>query len=224
MRSHLANSSNKASPKKKTSNKSSAHEKTNNFQRIRELSRKQQSVLSLALLERMKPNYQLFAHVTEFPQPYTLDNIANSLWEKLLVKNAKVNFAVMEEKIEALTPDELDFDVYGVYPAIYYCTGLLTYINGEQSEEDYDSVAIAKISQGCIVHLIEYQAGDIELENDVIREHELMTAEMSVLTDLIDWLSTTRLKDLDLKSIRNKALEIVFADGVTNIGIELESE
>jgi hypothetical protein len=44
------------------------------------------------------------------------------------------------------------------------------------------------------------------------------------LTDLIDWLSTTRLKDLDLKSIRSKALEIVFADGVTNIGIELESE
>lgn len=215
----MASSSNKASSKQKAT-----HSKTNNFQRIRELSRKQQSVLSLALLERMKPNYQLFAHVTEFPQPHNLDNIVNSLWEKLLVKNAKVNFVAMEEKIESLTPDEMDFDMYGVYPAIYYCTGLLTYINGEQSEEDYDSVAIAKISQGCIVHLIEYQAGDTELDNEFIREHELMTAEMSILTELIDWLSNTRLKDLDLKTIRNKALDIVLADGVTNIGIELESE
>lgn len=206
----------------KKSNEKSTHLKTNNFQRVRELSKKQQGVLSLALLERMKPNYQLFAQVTEYPQSYNLDNIVNSLWEKLLVKGAKVNFSILEEKIESLTPDELDFDMYGVYPAIYYCTGLLTYINGELSEDEYDSVAIAKISQGCIVHLIEYQAGETELANEAIREHELMVAEMSVLTELLDWLSTTRLKDLDLKAIRNKALEIVFADGVTNIGIELE--
>ena len=199
-----------------------AHSKNNNFQRIRELSRKQQGVLSLTLLERMKPNYQLFAHVTDFPQPYNLDNMVNSLWERLLVKGTKVNFSAMEEKIEELTPDEADFDMYGVYPAIYYCTGLLTYISGELSEEEYDAVAIAKISQGCIVHLIEYQAGDIELDNEAIREHELMTAEMSMLTELLDWLSTTRLKDLDLKAIRTAALEIAFADGVTNIGIELD--
>ncbi|MBU2919409.1 MAG: hypothetical protein ACJAZB_000293 [Psychrosphaera sp.] len=205
-----------------SSNEKSVHLKTNNFQRVRELSRKQQGVLSLALLERMKPNYQLFAQVTEFPQDYNLDNIVNSLWEKLLVKGAKVNFSILEEKIESLTPDELDFDMYGVYPAIYFCTGLLTYINGELSEDEYDSVAIAKISQGCIVHLIEYQAGETELDNESIREHELMAAEMSVLTELLDWLSTTRLKDLDLKAIRTKALDIVFADGVTNIGIELE--
>jgi uncharacterized protein YjaG (DUF416 family) len=205
-----------------SSNEKSVHLKTNNFQRVRELARKQQGVLSLALLERMKPNYQLFAQVTEFPQDYNLDNIVNSLWEKLLVKGAKVNFSILEEKIESLTPDELDFDMYGVYPAIYFCTGLLTYINGELSEDEYDSVAIAKISQGCIVHLIEYQAGETELDNESIREHELMAAEMSVLTELLDWLSTTRLKDLDLKAIRTKALDIVFADGVTNIGIELE--
>ncbi|MDU0113748.1 YjaG family protein [Psychrosphaera aquimarina] len=205
-----------------SSNEKSVHLKTNNFQRVRELSRKQQGVLSLALLERMKPNYQLFAQVTEFPQDYNLDNIVNSLWEKLLVKGAKVNFSILEEKIESLTPDELDFDMYGVYPAIYFCTGLLTYINGELSEDEYDSVAIAKISQGCIVHLIEYQAGETELDNESIREHELMAAEMSVLTELLDWLSITRLKDLDLKAIRTKALDIVFADGVTNIGIELE--
>ena len=96
------------------------HSKNNNFQRIRELSRKQQGVLSLTLLERMKPNYQLFAQVTEFPQPHNLDNMVNSLWERLLVKGTKVNLSAMEEKIEQLTPDELEFDMYGVYPAIYY--------------------------------------------------------------------------------------------------------
>ena len=187
-----------------SSNEKSVHLKTNNFQRVRELSRKQQGVLSLALLERMKPNYQLFG------------------WGGGGGRGGGVGWAGGGGGGGWGGGGGRDFDMYGVYPAIYFCTGLLTYINGELSEDEYDSVAIAKISQGCIVHLIEYQAGETELDNESIREHELMAAEMSVLTELLDWLSTTRLKDLDLKAIRTKALDIVFADGVTNIGIELE--
>ena len=121
---------------------------------------KQQAILSLMLLQRMLPNYQLFVAVTEFPQPHQIDNIMNSLWERLLIQGAKLNFAALEEKVEALTPDEAAYDMYGVYPAIYFCTGLLTYIAGEQNDDEYDAVAIAKVSQGCIVHLIEYQAGN----------------------------------------------------------------
>ena len=196
--------------------------KMNNFQRIRELPRRQQSVLSLALLERMKPNYELFVAVTEFPQPYVLDNMMQSLWERALVKGAKVNLGSLENKVEELTPDEHDFDMYGVYPAIYFNTGLLTYISGEASEEEFDAVAVAKISQGCIVHLIEYQAGEAELDNAAIREHELMQLETQCLSALIDWLEQTSFKGMDAKQIRSQAIEKVFVDGVTNIGIEIE--
>lgn len=194
----------------------------NNFQRIRELSHRQQSILSLALLERMKPNYELFVAVTEFPQPYALDNMMQSLWERALVKGAKVNLGSLENKVEELTPDEHEFDMYGVFPAIYFCTGLLTYISGESNADEYDAVAVAKISQGCIVHLIEYQAEDTELDNAAIREHELMQLETECLSNLIEWLETTNFKGVDAKQIQQQALEQVFADGVTNIGIEVE--
>lgn len=201
-------------------NKSGADKKVNNFQRIRELSRKQQSLLSLMLLERMKPNYELFVQVTEFPQPYVLDNLVNSLWQRTLIAGTKVSLSAMENKIEEMTPDIKDFDMYGVYPAIYFCTALLTYINGEASEDEYDSVAIAKVSQGSIVHLIEYQA-DAEIDNSEIREHELMQAEVAFLSDAIDWLEQVTFKKSEANNIQKLALEKAFADGVTNIGIEI---
>ena len=195
--------------------------KANNFQRIRALSRKQQGLLSLMILERMLPNYTLFVEVTDFPQPHKIDNIMNSLWEKLLVHGTKVNFSALEEKVEQLTPDENQFDMYGVYPAIFFCTGLLTYIAGEIVEEDSDAVAISKISQGNIVHLLEYQADleGVEIDNDTIRNNELMQIEMQLLTELIDWLETLNLKSLSFKDIKQQALAKVQADGVTNIGI-----
>lgn len=195
--------------------------KMNNFQRIRELSKRQQSILSLLLLERMKPNYQLFVQVTDFPQPYELDNLMQSLWDKALVRGAKVNLSVMENKLEELTPSEHEFDMYGVYPAIYFCTSMLTYIAGEVNADELDPVAVAKISQGCIVHLIEYQAGEEELDNSIIREHELMQAETELLSSVIDWLENTPLGGKDAKTIQQQALEVAFADPVTNIGIEL---
>lgn len=200
--------------------KSNIANKTNNFQRIRELSVKQQNLLSLMLLERMKPNYQLFAEVTEFPQEYNLDNLLDSLWQKLLVKGAKVSLGAMENKVEALTPDEQDFDMYGVYPAIYFCTGLLTYISGEASPDDRDPVAVAKISQGSVVHLIEYQH-DGEIDNQALREDPLMVAEMDFLSDALDWLESKATAKLDAKATKQAALELTFEDGVTNIGIEV---
>lgn len=192
----------------------------NNFQRIRELSKKQQNVLSLMLLERMKPNYELFVQVTEFPQPYVLDNMMDSLWQRVLVAGTKVSLSAMENKVEEMTPDLQDFDMYGVYPAVYFCTALLTYINGEVSEDEYDAVAVSKISQGSIVHLIEYQA-DGDVDNAGIREHELMQLEMAFLSEAIDWLEQVNFKRSEAKQIQSIALEKALADGVTNIGIEI---
>lgn len=201
-------------------NVSNSGQKVNNFQRIRELSRKQQNILSLMLLERMKPNYELFVQVTEFPQPYVLDNLVNSLWQRTLIAGTKVSLSAMENKVEEMTPDIKDFDMYGVYPAIYFCTALLTYINGEASEDEYDAVAIAKVSQGAIVHLIEYQA-DAEIDNSEIREHELMQAEVNFLSDTIEWLEQVTFKKSEANHLQKEAIEKAFADGVTNIGIEV---
>lgn len=198
--------------------------KANNFQRIRELSLKKQGVLALALLERMKPNYQLFVEVTEFPQAHNLDNLTDALWQRLLVKGAKVNLGVLENKFEELTPNEHDFDMYGVYPAIYFCTAVITYINGLDNEDDYDPVAIAKISQGSIVHLLEYQADGQELKNEDIRESALMQSDMEFLSKTIDWLEDNSLKLNNLNQVKQQVFDRIMVEGTTNIGIALDGE
>lgn len=193
--------------------------KANNFQRIRDLGINKQNLLALTLLERMRPNYDLFVELTDFPQPFVMDNFVNRLWEHALIRGTKVNFSVLEDKIEQMTPDEHDYDMYGVFPAIYYCTGLLTYINGLNNPDDSDPVAIAKISQGSIVHLIEYQHE--QADNTFIREHELMQNEMIFLTELLSLLEGLNLKSQQPQQIKTALLELAFADGVSNIGIEL---
>lgn len=203
------------------SSQSSTVKKANNFQIIRELPRKKQGVLSLLLLQRMLPNYQLFVQVCDFPQPHSIDNMLNSLWEALLVKGAKVNLSALENKLEELTPDEAEFDMYGVYPALYFCTGMLTYVSGESNEDEYDPVAIAKISQGCIVHLIEYQA-DEDVDNEFIRQHPLMQDEMAFLSDTLEWLTELNTKPSQYKAVREQVNQRLLTAGVTNIGIEIE--
>ena len=195
--------------------------KANNFQRIRSLNKRNQRVLNLILLARMQPNYELFVDLVNFSQPYELKALVNIVWERSVQPSAKVNLEVLSEKVEQLTPSEQDYDSYGVYPAIYYCTALLTCIYGLMNEEEYDAVAIAKISQGCVVHLIEYQAAEQELDNDMIREHPLMQSEVGFLSELIDWLEEEPLKSLKPNQIRIAALQKAKEEGVTNTGIDM---
>ena len=72
------------------------------------------------------------------------------------------------------------------------------------------------------MHLIEYQAGEQELDNTAIREHELMVREVELLTELIDWVETLNLKKVSANDIKKQALSKALADGLSNIGIELD--
>ncbi|WP_018692256.1 YjaG family protein [Algicola sagamiensis] len=195
--------------------------KRNNFQRIRALPIRQQRLLSLALLERMLPNYKLFSEATQFGEYDTVQNCLDLVWEAVSHKSAKINHARLEEKLEELVPEPQDFDLFAVYPAVDALTGFLLYLQSVQNEEMADYVSVAKISQASVARLIEAEVesyDDPKALNQIIREHPLMQWEMDTLEALLDALESVKKADADFcQQLRADVME----EGLTNLGLEV---
>lgn len=194
--------------------------KANNFQKIRQLTFVQQGALALTVLERMAPNYELFSESLSFGDWTELRNVLNSSWEKLAIPKAKISIERLVEKVEDNTPDLAEFDVFGVYPAIDFCTALITFFSGVQDKEAANFLDVCKISQASVAKFIEYSltaSGELA-DNEAVRNHPLMQYEMEVLGEFIDSIAAiSRFEMSDVKKLKALALE----DGQSNLGIEV---
>ncbi|GHG76256.1 hypothetical protein GCM10010919_30990 [Alishewanella longhuensis] len=166
-------------------------QKANNFQLMRELSLHQQAAIAATLMERMLPNYQLFAEVSQFGDSKLLRNILDLCWEWLTVKKVKINFERLAEELELVTPEVSQFDMFGVYPAVDCATALDMMLNGICQQDPAEFVNVAKISQATVARLIEYEAEDIDVTTEaelkkIVRDHPLMHYEMECLAELIE--------------------------------------
>ena len=74
-------------------------QKANNFQVMRGLSFYQQAAIAATLLERMLPNYELFAEVTQTGDAQLTRHILTLVWEWLTVKKVKINFEKLSDEI-----------------------------------------------------------------------------------------------------------------------------
>lgn len=165
-------------------------QKANNFQLMRELSFHQQAAIAATLLERMLPNYQLFAEVSQFGDSKLLRNILDLCWEWLTVKKVKINFERLAEELELVTPEVTQFDMFGVYPAVDSATALDMMLNGISQQDAAEFINVAKISQATVARLIEYEAEELAITTEaelkkVVRDHPLMQYEMDCLAELI---------------------------------------
>lgn len=197
--------------------------KANNFQRMRELGFYQQAAVAATLLERMIPNYQLFAEVTETGDGALVRHSLDMVWEWLQVKRAKINFERIQEELELATPEVANFDMFGVYPAVDAITALDMMLNGIREQDSAEFIHVAKISQASVARLIEHQTEETEVTSEaelkkIVRDHELMQYEMDCLADVLDICS--QIKEFGRDEI--KALKQWVTDqGVTNLGMEL---
>lgn len=197
--------------------------KANNFQRMRELGFYQQAAVAATLLERMIPNYQLFAEVTETGDGALVRHGLDMVWEWLQVKRAKINFERIQEELELVTPEVTNFDMFGVYPAVDAITALDMMLNGIREQDSAEFIHVAKISQASVARLIEHQTEEAEVTSEtelkkIVRDHELMQYEMDCLADLLEICS--QIKEFGRDEI--KALKQWVTDqGVTNLGMEL---
>ncbi len=201
-------------------------QKANNFQLMRELTLAQQAAIAATLLERMLPNYQLFAEVTAFGDSKLVRNILDLCWEWLTVKQAKINFARLAEELELITPDVSQFDLFGVYPAVDCATALDMMLNGIVSQDPAEFIHVAKISQATVARVVEYQAENTDITTEAelrkwVRDNPLMQYEISCLAELIELVRPMKLIGREqMQQLKAWVKE----QGVTNLGMELQSQ
>jgi uncharacterized protein YjaG (DUF416 family) len=191
-------------------------QKLNIFQQVRELEGWHAVAFSATLLERMLPNYVLFCEATEFADPAQYRNSLNAIWEWLAVPKAKINFAVQLEKVEEAVPDAVDFDNYGVYPAIDMAMSLSATILLIQGEDPQGAVVVSKLSQGGVEAYIEASTEE-DLSDLEIKQHPLMQWEIETQQELLIFLSTCAKNTQSCKQLKLLAI----AEGMSNIGLAI---
>ncbi len=189
-------------------------EKLNTFQRVRELSNWQSVAFAATLIERMQPNYQLFCEASEFADPSQFRKTLDSVWDWLRGSQSKINFALQLDKIEEVTPDAMEFDNYGVYPAIDAAISLAAVLSLIMGEEPQGAVVVSKLSQGCVESFIE-AVSEESLDSPGIKAHPLMQWEVAFQNELIVTVSNLKAGSDSVKQLQSLAKE----EGVSNIGI-----
>lgn len=199
----------------------------NTFQRFRELSYAYQVLAALYLCERMYPNYELFHQVTGFGDPKPLRGALNACWDwSWQGKKVKVNFARWQEKVDEVTPSEHGHDMLGVYPAMDACTAISIMLQGLMDANGADLVSVAKVSQAGVAKFLELTEGadlDVEARRQLLREHELAVYEVEVQQALLDFLEAMQAQPPSQLMVK-QLQEMVVTEGITNIGMERDSE
>ncbi|RUO23348.1 DUF416 domain-containing protein [Aliidiomarina iranensis] len=189
------------------------------FQQIRELPFNHQAVLAAYLCERMLPNYDLFSASTGFGDAKTLRGALNAVWDKLAV-NKKSDWQRWQEKLEENTPNEQDFDVLGMFPAIAACTALSSLLQGIEDKEGSPLLDVAKISQGSVAHFLELgecaEIDNVDERAEAIAEHPLSNYEIEVQEAMLGFLQETAVIDKELvREVRGIARD----EGISNLGL-----
>ncbi len=75
------------------------------YKRLAELQPWQQTVYTLALAERMYPNYALFCQASGFGNAGAFRHALDQMWVYLTVKGSRVNLGAILEEFESHIPD-----------------------------------------------------------------------------------------------------------------------
>ncbi|MCX7126390.1 YjaG family protein [Aeromonas sp.] len=186
------------------------------YKRLAELQPWQQTVYTLALAERMYPNYALFCQASGFGNAGAFRHSLDQLWSYLTVKGSRVNLGAILEEFETHIPDPRKFESYGAYPALDACVALgcaYSSVICRIGEEAFDA---SHASVGTVAGFIELLE-ERDLTEEELYEHEYMEAELEFQVELLKRVAHERDSD------RILAIKVFAAqDGVSNIGISLE--
>lgn len=190
--------------------------------RVEKLADWQQRLFMVCLCERMYPNFVYYCNLQQCEQDAkNFKKILDLIWESLLVQDAKINFDLQLEKLEAIIPTVTEDSSYMVYPAIDACHALSeilhSYLSGEIAEH---TAKVSSISATTVAEFemtksnISLSESEQEKLSDVIEEFDLqweifrlLCNENNVMIDLIKGLKT------DIRS-----------EKISNIGVFLSNQ
>jgi uncharacterized protein YjaG (DUF416 family) len=189
------------------------------------LSQWQQIAFSAALLERMIPNYKMFAEHAEFGEFSVLRNQLDIIWQWLDKNNrCKINYDAQINKLEPQVPDPQEFDFFGVFPAIDATMATMSLLQAMQDKEIQGAEIVSRLSENSVSYYVELSIADQRAEND---ESEITDKEIE-LHPLMEWEFDTQnelyyaLKELpENKDTCLKIKTMVLEEGLSNLGIEI---
>ncbi|NQZ21323.1 MAG: YjaG family protein [Colwellia sp.] len=189
------------------------------------LSQWQQIAFSAALLERMIPNYKMFAKHAEFGEFSVLRNQLDIIWLWLDKNNGcKINYDAQINKLEPQVPDPQEFDFFGVFPAIDATMAMMSLLQAMQDKEIQGAEIVSRLSENSVSYYVELIIAEQRAEND---ESEITNKEIE-LDPLMEWEFDTQnelyyaLKELpENKDTCLKIKAMVLEEGLSNLGIEV---
>ena len=195
------------------------------------LSQWQQVAFCAALLERMIPNYQMFAEHTEFGNYKVLRNQLDLVWQWLDKANrCKINYDAQIAKLEEQVPDPELFDFLGVFPALDSAMAMMSLFQAMQDPEGDGFINVSKLSENSVSYYVELtlaqqidevtpQEDEIMISEQQIAEHPLMQWEVATQNELFDFLMSAS----ENKASCVKAKALVLEEGLSNLGIEINA-
>lgn len=195
------------------------------------LSQWQQVAFSAALLERMLPNYQMFAEHVEFGDFKVLRNQLDLIWQWLDKANrCKINYDAQIAKLEEQVPDPDDFDFLGVFPALDSAMALMSLFQGMQDLESDSLTNISKLSENSVSYYVELSLAqqideitpdeeEIVISMQQIAEHPLMQWETATQNELFEFLTTASENKASCLQVKAMVLE----EGLSNLGIDINA-
>lgn len=196
---------------------------------LKKFSQWQQVAFCAALLERMIPNYQMFAEHAEFGEFKILRNQLDLIWQWLDKDNrCKINYDAQIAKLEEQVPDPEAFDFFGVFPALDSAMALMSLLQSMQDTQNSAFENIGKLSENSVSYYVELslaQEIDQQAPDDAeiiitpaqIKEHPLMQWEVATQNELFDFLKTAS----ENKATCLKAKALVLEEGLSNLGIDI---
>ena len=194
---------------------------------LSKLSQWQQIAFSAALLERMLPNYQMFAEHVDFGKVAVLRNQLDLIWQWLdKNKRCKINYDAQLLKLEEQIPDPEVFDFFGVFPALDAAMALMSLLQTMQDKDDQGVKNVIRLSCNSVSAYVELllveqldESATAEISLDEINQHPLMLWENDTQQELIAVLQNSA----ENKHTCEKIKALVLEEGLSNLGIEISA-
>ena len=199
--------------------------KANQFQRhLAQLKGWRETAFIMALAERAYPNFALFSQVTDFFGEKAITACLEQGWQALVENAEEDKYIELLEMLEENVPDQTEYDMYGVVPAVSFCEmleqALLTQVNTEKRR----AVDTGQNAFEGVMEFIEVTEGEGLSEDALVKlfdQSPLIKREMAFQEELVDRLRKEAVPDQHVVAgLRALASD----DGVSNIGISLDEE
>lgn len=189
------------------------------FQRLQGLEPRRQQAFMAALCERLLPNYALYAQTAGQGNPAGLRAILDLVWERLSVRDARIDFERQAEKLAELAPPE-DDDSFGARRATEVVAALSALLDTLQDEAPEAVLEVSRASRGGVRAFIELTEGEEDGARlaVLVREHPLMADENDFQDAVLEAVEAGPLDRDALKALRRLGRN----EGVSNLGLSAD--